>query len=118
MLRHEGTDFDEERRRGLSGELRLESGIEAIGDEVGRAAADATARWAHTFATSHTLELSGYGLWTDTVDYEESARTPTSFLRGYNARPLPPRPAARRLSRVPAPGGPLPRGDILGRPVR
>ena len=85
MLRHEGTDFDEERRRGLSGELRLEFGIEALGDEVGRAAADATARWAHTFATGHTLELAGYGLWTDTVDYEESARTPTSFLRGYDA---------------------------------
>jgi hypothetical protein len=36
MLRHEGIDFDEERRRGLSGDLRLQFGIGALGDEVGR----------------------------------------------------------------------------------
>ena len=85
MLRHEGTDFDEERRRGLSGELRLQFGLEALGDEVGRATADGTARWAHTGADGHTLDLAGYGLWTDTVDYEENSRTPASFLRGYDA---------------------------------
>ena len=85
QLRHEGTDLDEERRRGLFSELRLEFGIEPFGDEVGRTAAEGTARWAHTFANGHTLGLFGHGLWTDTVDYEEGARTPTGFLRGYDA---------------------------------
>ena len=85
MLRHEGTDLDEERRRGLAGELRLEVGIEALGDEIARTALDGSARWAHTFGGGHTLGLAAYGLWTDTVDYEESARTPTGFLRGYDA---------------------------------
>jgi len=83
QLRHEGADRDEERRKGLSGELRLEFGVEALGDEVGRAAADGAARWAHTGANGHTLDVRGYALWTDTVDYEESARTPAAFLRGY-----------------------------------
>jgi hypothetical protein len=85
LLRHEGTDRDEERRSGLSGELQLELGVEALGDEVGRTALDGAARWARTGSSGSTLDLNGYALWTDTVDYEEGSRTPASFLRGYDA---------------------------------
>ena len=84
MLRHEGTDRDEERRRGLGWDLRLQFGLRALGDEVGRAAADGTARWARTGDNGHTLDIRGYALWTDTVDYEDGP-PPSGFLRGYDA---------------------------------
>lgn len=84
MLRHDGTDRDEERRRGLGWDLRLQFGLRALGDEVGRATADGTARWARTGDNGHTLDLRGYVFWTDTVDYEDGP-PPSSFLRGYDA---------------------------------
>jgi outer membrane protein assembly factor BamA len=83
QLRHEGTDLDEERRTGLYLEARLEQGVAALGDEVGRTAASAVARWARGLSGRSTLGLAGHALVTDTVDYEPGSRPATAFLRGY-----------------------------------
>jgi outer membrane protein assembly factor BamA len=85
MLRHDGADLEEERRRGVSGELVLEAGASALGDEVGRTAASGTVRWARTVRGAHTVSASGSFLWTDTVDYDAGFRSPAAFLRGYEA---------------------------------
>jgi hypothetical protein len=45
---------------------------------------EGTARWARTGANGHTLDLRGYALWTDAVDYEDGP-PPSRFLRGYDA---------------------------------
>lgn len=85
QLRHEGADIDEERRHGLFLETRIEAGVAALGDEVGRVAASADAGWSRTLRGRHTLGVSGRALWTDTVDYEAGSRPPTGFMRGFAA---------------------------------
>jgi len=82
MLRHEGTDSEEDRRQGLSALLHLETGVSIFGDEIGRTAVGGTVRWAGTLFGRDTLSLTGHALWTDTVDYE-TAMPATGFLRGY-----------------------------------
>lgn len=82
MLRHEGADSEEDRRRGLSALVNLETGAAILGDEIGRTAASATVRWARSVFDRDTLSLSGHALWTDTITYEASMPA-TAFLRGY-----------------------------------
>lgn len=82
MLRYEGANTDEDRLLGLSATLNLETGVSFLGDEIGRAAASGTMRWAHSIFDRHTLSLTGHALWTDSTAYEDTVPA-TGFLRGY-----------------------------------
>lgn len=82
MLRYDGANSEEDRRRGLSAMVNLETGAAFLGDEIGRTSASGMVRWARSFFDSHTLSLAGHALWTDTVAYT-AALPATGFLRGY-----------------------------------